>query len=195
MCSSWFISRIVVILLWNTFPCKKLNDWVAVTSELPHIRPSVSLMRIVQGDWNRAVSWNNPCRCLDGHVKEPYEMSMTCEPDHRSSVFFSPPAHLCAVTCITEISLNVTNLLHSNAETTMDIHGHLDTRFPGRSRRLLKYPPQLSEYTQILELSWIGCLTSQLTIFQSYMWRHIDVQADWRRSWTYGRAPNAIDIS
>ena len=48
----------------------------------------------------------------------------------------------------------------------------------------------------ILELlSWIGCLTSQLTIFQSYMWRHIDVQADWRRSWTYGRAPNAIDIS
>ena len=28
------------------------------------------------------------------------------------------------------------------------------------------------------------------------MWRHIDVQADRRRSsWTYGRAPNAIDIS
>ena len=44
-------------------------------------------------------------------------------------------------------------------------------------------------------LRWIGCLTSQLTIFQSYIWRHIDVQADWRRSWTYGRAPNAIDIS
>ena len=42
---------------------------------------------------------------------------------------------------------------------------------------------------------WISCLTSQLTIFQSYMWRHIDVQADWRRSCTYGRAPNAIDIS
>ena len=46
-----------------------------------------------------------------------------------------------------------------------------------------------------LELSWIVCLTSQLTIFQSYMWRHIDVQADWRRSMTYGRAPNAIDNS
>ena len=26
------------------------------------------------------------------------------------------------------------------------------------------------------------------------MWRFIDVQADWR-SWIYGRAPNAIDIS
>ena len=44
------------------------------------------------------------------------------------------------------------------------------------------------------EVRWIGCLTSQLTIFQSYMWRHIDVQAEWRSSWTYGRAPNAIDI-
>ena len=36
-----------------------------------------------------------------------------------------------------------------------------------------------------VKLSWIGSLTSQLTIFQSYMWRHIDLQADWRRSWTY----------
>ena len=40
----------------------------------------------------------------------------------------------------------------------------------------------------------IGCLTSDSTIFQWYIWRHIDVQADWIRSWTYGRAPNAIDI-
>ena len=41
----------------------------------------------------------------------------------------------------------------------------------------------------------IGCLTSHATIFQLYMWRYIDVQAGWRRSRTYGRAPNAIDIS
>ena len=39
----------------------------------------------------------------------------------------------------------------------------------------------------------IGCFTSRATIFQLYMWQHIDVEADWRRSWTYGRAPNAID--
>ena len=44
-------------------------------------------------------------------------------------------------------------------------------------------------------VSEIGCLMSHATIFQLYMWRHIDVQAYWRRSWTYGRAPNAIDIS
>ena len=48
-----------------------------------------------------------PYRCLDGHLKEPYEMSMAWEPDRRSN-FYSRPAHLCAVTCITEISLNVT---------------------------------------------------------------------------------------
>ena len=39
-----------------------------------------------------------------------------------------------------------------------------------------------SNVTTQSEVRWIGCLTSQLTIFQSYVWRHIDVQADWRRS-------------
>ena len=38
----------------------------------------------------------------------PCEMSMTWEPDRRSDFLFSPPAHLCAVTYITEISLHVT---------------------------------------------------------------------------------------
>ena len=33
---------------------------------------------------------------------------MAWEPDRRYNVFFSPPAHLCAVTCMTEISLIVT---------------------------------------------------------------------------------------
>ena len=45
-----------------------------------------------------------------------------------------------------------------------------------------------------MEVRCICCLTSHATIFQTYMWRHIYVQADWRRR-TYGRAPNAIDIS
>ena len=56
-----------------------------------------------------------PCRCLDGHVKEPYEMNIwRWEPDHRFN-FFNPPAHRCAVTYITEISLRVTltNQSHS----------------------------------------------------------------------------------
>ena len=33
----------------------------------------------------------------------------------------------------------------------------------------------------------ICCLTSHAMIFQLYMWWHLDVQADWRRSLTYGR--------
>ena len=36
-----------------------------------------------------------------------YEMSMAWEPDRRFN-FFSSPTHLCAVTCITEMSLIVT---------------------------------------------------------------------------------------
>ena len=38
---------------------------------------------------------------------------------------------------------------------------------------------------------WLRCcFTSHSTIFQPYMWRqiHVDVQVDWRRSWTYRRA-------
>ena len=51
------------------------------------------------------------CRCLDGHVKEPYEMFGVWDPDRRSN-FFSPPAHHCAVTYITEIPLHVTLKKH-----------------------------------------------------------------------------------
>ena len=43
---------------------------------------------------------------LDGHLKEPYEMSMARGPDCRTN-FYSWPAHLCAVTYIIKISLNV----------------------------------------------------------------------------------------
>ena len=49
---------------------------------------------------------------LEGHVKEPYEISMAGEPD-RMSIFFSPPSHLCAVIYISEISLNLTLSNHS----------------------------------------------------------------------------------
>ena len=63
-----------------------------------------------------------PCRCLDGHVKEPYEMSKAWEPDRRSNFFFSPPAHLCAVTYMTEIPLIVTlnNQFNNNNNITVN---------------------------------------------------------------------------
>ena len=60
---------------------------------------------------NGAVSRNNrmkrvvPCRYLDGYVKENYEMCMAFEPDLWLN-FFHPPAHLCAVTSMTETLLH-----------------------------------------------------------------------------------------
>ena len=48
-----------------------------------------------------------PCLFLDGHVEEPYKMSMASEPDCGSNFLFSPPGHICAVTYMTEISLIV----------------------------------------------------------------------------------------
>ena len=51
-----------------------------------------------------------PYRCLDGHVK--LKNTTKClwrwEPDRKSYFFFSPPAHLFAVTYMTEMSLIVT---------------------------------------------------------------------------------------
>ena len=64
------------------------------------------------------------CRCLDGHVKEPNEMSMAWKPDRRSN-FFSSPANLCAVTFITEVSLHVTLSIQSHS---LIFHPHLQFR-------------------------------------------------------------------
>ena len=58
-----------------------------------------------------------PSRCLDGYVKEPYGMSMACEPDCRSNFFLGQPVHLCAVTCIIERSFIRTL---SNRSTRLD---------------------------------------------------------------------------
>ena len=43
-----------------------------------------------------------------GTLKNPTKCLWRWEPDRRSNFFFSPPAHLCAVTYMTEISLIVT---------------------------------------------------------------------------------------
>ena len=43
-----------------------------------------------------------------GTLKNPTKCLWRWEPDRRSNFFFSPPAHLCAVACMTEISLIVT---------------------------------------------------------------------------------------
>ena len=68
--------------------------------------PQLAACRKERLNW--AVSRNNhikrldPCRCLDGHVKEPYEMSMALGALPQAQILFYVPSH------ITEISLNLT---------------------------------------------------------------------------------------
>ena len=52
---------------------------------------------------------------------------MAWEPDRRSNFFFSPPAHLCAVTYMTEISLILT-LNNQFTHSLTNPHCHLDNR-------------------------------------------------------------------
>ena len=51
--------------------------------------------------WSRVGAWT-------GTLKNPTKCLWRWEPDGRSNFFFSPPAHLCTVTYMTEISLIVT---------------------------------------------------------------------------------------
>ena len=53
-------------------------------------------------------------------------MSMAWEPDRRSN-FFMPPAHLCAVTYMTEIPLIVT--LNNQFNPTYETLTHLPSRY------------------------------------------------------------------
>ena len=106
-----------------------------------------------------------------------------------SHLLFSRPAYICAVTYITEILLHVTlsNLSDSLTHWSKFVCGlcslisnsQPNTREPCRTPLL---------WDAVFEwVSEIGCLMLHATIFQSYMWRHIDVQADWGKCLTYGR--------
>ena len=66
--------HIIEIVLWDAYP-----------RGIPGFKMGIGplyLYASVKGDWNWMVSRNNrtkngPCRCLDGGVKEPYEMPMS----------------------------------------------------------------------------------------------------------------------
>ena len=51
------------------------------------------------------------------------------------------------------------------------------------------------ENSTISKIVWLFVVIrhNQRYFSNMYTWRHIDVQADWRRNWTYGQAPNAIE--
>ena len=58
---------------------------------------------------HRIKGWSSPrVGARTGTLKNPTKCLWRWEPDRRSNFFFSPPAHLCVVTYMTEISLIVT---------------------------------------------------------------------------------------
>ena len=74
------------------------------------------LGKTVYKGWLRVGAWT-------GTLKNSMKCLWRWEPDHRFNFFFNPPAYLCTVTYITEISLHVTlnnqsqSLIHSTAKS------------------------------------------------------------------------------
>ena len=61
---------------------------------------------------------------------------MAWEPDRRYNFFFSPPAHLCAVTYMTEISLIVTLNNQFTHSLTLSKVGEYIIRIPSVSQKV-----------------------------------------------------------
>ena len=107
------VTKIAILFFSSVYPRVNSGFKMIIDPAYPNVH------RI--GDLDFAVFRNNRkqvclCWCLDGHSKEPYELSIAWEPDRWSYFFFSPHAHLCAVTCTTEISLIVTlNKQHTHS--------------------------------------------------------------------------------
>ena len=77
-----------------------------------------------------------PCRCFDGTLKNHTKCPWRWVPDRRSN-FFSPPAHLCAAICMTELSLIVTlnNQLTHSPTCTSGLKKKVDIQSGSRSHR------------------------------------------------------------
>ena len=61
----------------TSFQLLKMRAW-GVKSRMCPPYPQRDRKRLLNGAvcWNHRIKRVVPCRCLDGHVKEPYEMSM-----------------------------------------------------------------------------------------------------------------------
>ena len=138
------------------------------------------IWRIKKYDWSREVTWReNKSSCFPPDVVFPYRVSR----------------HI-ALRCITSCF----NFRYNKQIIAQLVGGHEDLSHPENSC----LPRARPRATWIF---WVGqicmspsklgnkCIMYHATIMQLYMWRHLDVQADWRRRWIYGRDPNAIDQS
>ena len=127
-------------------------------SDLASLRDTVASLDTKQ-KVKHSVRKSIPNKAIVVMTLDNFDINGSCKSNISCPNFFSPPAHLCAVTYnITEISLNVTL---SNLKSSFAIRVHFfDFKVNSESEN--------------------GCLTSHATIFQLYMWRHVDGQADWR---------------
>ena len=97
---------VIIFNVWNYFVWPRITD----EGSLPEMRIwsilliksdlkwCIHLSRSLFSYWSRVGDWT-------GTLKNPTKCLWRWEPDRRSNYFFSPPAHLCVVTCMTEISL------------------------------------------------------------------------------------------
>ena len=119
-----------------------------------------------------------PCQCLDRHInlKNPTKC-MAWEPDHRSNFFFSTPAHLCAVACITEIILNMTLskeyihlsiyvlYMHNIYITYNILHGHFNLKLSCsllKTKTLICKYPSCSCLMSLISSLFLSCFYSVL---------------------------------
>ena len=112
-------------------------------------------MRVVKGDWNGAVSRNN-CKkgrsrvgTWTGTLKNPTKCIWRWEPERRPN-FFSPPAHLCAIAYITEISLHVT--LYRQSLTKISLIVTLSNQHTHTHAYLIFYSTELCRNTATISM-------------------------------------------
>ena len=98
----------VFIFLLCLSPLGTLGFKTRIGPPYPHARRK---RRLKLGGFSEKTLLKNPMKCL-----------WRKEPDHRSNFFFSPPAHLFAVTYITEISLHVTLSNQSHSLTLLRLN-------------------------------------------------------------------------
>ena len=111
---------------------RHMYDWNIVYCDVSEVENVASISKACRKRWliwavcrnHRIKGWSR-VGAWTGTLKNPTKCLWRWEPDRRSKLFFSPPAHLRAVTYMTEISLIVT--LNSQFNPTQVTNSpHLD---------------------------------------------------------------------
>ena len=125
------------VCLWSVpKACKRDKDWIVIARTVTfwvvfwwRVELGTHTSYCGYSNWPSSVDHQTLCirsfwwcfgGVLTGTLKNPTKCLWRWEPDRRSN-FFIPPAHLCAVTYITEISLHVTLSNRSNSNSISNL--------------------------------------------------------------------------